>query len=223
MVLGWFKKKAEQHHVKVTEDKTLQSIEHLQSTLSLLEKKEALIEKNITKEEEHARQLIAQQKREQAKACLIRKKKLQTDLDKIQKQKENLQVMINQVEEASLNVEVLKTQQQAAHGLKNAYGAMDVDKIEDQMEDLRDTMQNANAISDALAQSIDSNVVDEDELEDEFNMLQNAVDLESKKVAAPLAKASSAAASQRMKTKKEEVVDDGELEDEFAELQAQLA
>jgi charged multivesicular body protein 4 len=214
-MFGWFKKKQEVQTARRTESNTVQSLEQLENTKTLLEKRESLLQKNLEKEDEKARALIKEGKRDAAKQCLVRKKKIQADIDKLVAQKENLDTMIMKIQEASLNVEVINNQIQAAKSLKDAFGNMDADKVADQMDDIRDVMQNAEDISNTLAQTIDVNgVVDDDELMDEMAQLEEVVSIERTKVKSPPSKVKKPIA-------KEEI--DEELEDEFAALQAQLA
>lgn len=65
-----------------------------------------------------------------------------------------LETQVNAIESAHFNAQTVVAMRQGAQALKTIHGQLDVDKIEDTMEDIRDqmetTMQIGCAISDPL-------------------------------------------------------------------------
>jgi charged multivesicular body protein 4 len=151
--------------------------------------------------------------------CLKSKKQLQAQYDKLSAQINNTETMVYSLENAVSDVETLKAQQLAASTMKDVYKATGgIEKVDNMLDDIRDTMDRANELSDALSQQLGGNLVDEDEIEDELAALEeetldkqlDAISSEQiGKMRVPTGPIASA------KTKKS-------VHDEFADLEAEL-
>ena len=150
--------------------------------------------------------------------CLKNKKQHQAQYDKLSAQITNMTTMVASLENAAVDVETLKAQQQGANALKQIYKETGgIDKVEDMIDDVKDTMDRAKELSDALSQSI-GDPLDEDELEDELAALEEeTLDAQLDQIDQPTA----ALGKTKIPTgpiKKQKKVDD-----ELADLEAELS
>ncbi|KAL0490904.1 vacuolar-sorting protein SNF7 [Acrasis kona] len=172
-MFGWFTKKKEQKN----EETIHNSMNTIRDTIETLEKKERLLEKNCEAEQAKAREFIQEKNRTAAAACLKKKKQYEQQIERLQQQKTNLEAQISQIEQSTLDVEVLKAQQIGAKALKSAHGGLTVEDIEKKVDEFSDTMATANDISRALSQNVSGGeMFDEDELEAELEGLQDQLD-----------------------------------------------
>ena len=148
-----------------------ESMENLDGTIDLLDKREQVLEKKIEQEIAKAKECLAKNNKSAAMQCMKRKKMYEDQIVKIQAQKDNMETMRFALQEQAMNREVLEAQRRAGHQLETLNAGMNADRVEDDMDRLRDAMDMAADVTNALTQPIDNNVVDEDELMDELNML----------------------------------------------------
>lgn len=200
-----------------------EAMEKINNSMDLLEKREAVLEKRIEQELTKAKQFQARKNTQGALQCMKRKKQYEEQLMAIGNQKLNLETLKASIENQSMNANVLEAQVAAKNNIKKANKKMDAGKIEDTMDELRDEMDKANQVSEALQAPLDSNFVDEDELLDELNglmeedELQNLEDLTEQLDMPNVPSQKLPAVKPKAKTKQEED------EEELAALEAQLA
>ncbi|EFC38695.1 predicted protein [Naegleria gruberi] len=148
------------------------SINNIHETIGTLEKREMALLKKSEEEEAKARKFLQENNRTAAANCIKKKKQYQTQIQRLQGQKQNLETTLLTLEDSVTNVETLKAQKQASDAIKKVYNGMKTEDIEDIMDDIRDTMDDVNQIGDALAQNVGP-VFDEGELLDELEQLES--------------------------------------------------
>lgn len=148
------------------------AIAKLKETLDILEKRQAILEKKIENEEKIARANATKNKRI-AIAALKRKRAYNNEIEKMMGSRMTIETQIMAIENANTNLTTLESMKYGASTLKNIHGKMNIDKVEDTMDDIREQMDLANEISDAIAQPINfGEVFDEDELNAELEGLE---------------------------------------------------
>ncbi|ORX83049.1 hypothetical protein BCR32DRAFT_261116 [Anaeromyces robustus] len=162
------------------------AIAQLKETLDILEKRQAILEKKIENEEKIARANATKNKRI-AIAALKRKRAYNNEIEKMMGSRMTIETQIMTIENANTNLTTLKAMKDGANALSSIHGKMNIDKVEETMDDIREQMDLANEISDAIAQPINfGDVIDEDELNAELeNLEQEELDfklLESEKL-----------------------------------------
>lgn len=115
------------------------SINNIHETISTLEKREQLLEKKCADEDSKARAFLQEGNRTAAAQCVKKKKQYQTQLQRIQGQKQNLEQTLLALEEAVINAETLKTQKETSDAIKKVYKGMTAEDIENVMDDVRET------------------------------------------------------------------------------------
>jgi charged multivesicular body protein 4 len=116
-----------------------------------------------------------------------RKKLHETELDKIQNVKMTLETQVINLESASQNAETFKAMASGKNAMKNIRTNVGIEKVDDLMDDIREEMEMANEISEAIGQPVDPFANDEDELLAELEQM-GADDLEAELLKAPIAK-----------------------------------
>ena len=168
---------------------SLEAINKIRSTLDILGKKEAFLETRMAAEQQTA---LAQAKANRGAAlqAMHRRKLLATQCERIRAARFNLELQLLAIENATLNLETMEAMRQGSQAIKALHGAVSVDKVDETMDDIREQMDVAREIGDAIASPLGSatavvgGVVDEDELDAELEALQQE-ELDKQLLAAP--------------------------------------
>ncbi|KAM9924529.1 hypothetical protein OXX59_000982 [Metschnikowia pulcherrima] len=147
------------------------AIVELREHIQMLNKKRSHLESQIADQDALARKYIASNKA-LAKNALKRKKGYETNLMKIENQIDSLETQLTAIEGANLNLETMKAMKQGASAMKQIHGEYDVDKVENTMDDIREQVELADEISEAISRPVGTGYVDEDELDEELAALQ---------------------------------------------------
>lgn len=147
------------------------AIVELREHIQMLNKKRSHLELQIEDQDQLARKHIATNKAV-AKNALKRKKGYEANLMKIENQIDSLETQLTAIESANLNLETMKAMKQGASAMKQIHGEYDVDKVENTMDDIREQVELADEISEAILRPVGSAYVDEDELDEELAALQ---------------------------------------------------
>lgn len=79
---------------------------------------------------------------------------------------------ISSIETANINKETLDAMKNAQQAMKKIHGGLTIEKVDQTMEDLREQHAVGEEIAEALTQGAVGSGVDEDELEEEFESMQ---------------------------------------------------
>lgn len=147
------------------------AIIELREHIQMLNKKRSHLEQQISDQDSLARKYITTNK-SLAKNALKRKKGYENNLMKIENQIDTLENELTAIEGANLNLETMKAMKQGAQAMKQIHGEYDVDKVENTMDDIREQVELADEISEAISRPVGTEFVDEDELDEELAALQ---------------------------------------------------
>lgn len=147
------------------------AIVELREHIQMLNKKRTHLELQINDQDQLARKHLATNKA-LAKNALKRKKGYEANLMKIENQIDSLETQLTAIEGANLNLETMKAMKQGALAMKQIHGEYDVDKVETTMDDIREQVELAEEISEAISRPVGGEYVDEDELDEELAALQ---------------------------------------------------
>ncbi|KAJ1957174.1 ESCRT-III subunit protein snf7 [Linderina pennispora] len=144
----------------------------LRENLSMLEKRESHLQAKIDNEVKVAR-ANATKNKQAALAALKRKRLLETQIEKISGSRMTLETQVMAIEAANVNLETMKAMQKGAEAMKNIHKDLDIDKVDQTMDDIRDQMDLANEVSEAISQpQFFGAELDEDELNAELEELE---------------------------------------------------
>ncbi|KAI8618739.1 Snf7-domain-containing protein [Chytriomyces sp. MP71] len=147
------------------------AIVKLRESLEMLEKREKYLNTKVESELKVAKANAAKNKKV-ALMALKKKKAYENQIDKIMGSRMTLEQQMMALETANVNLETMGAMKSAAEALKGIHGNLDINKVEDTMEDIRDQMDLANEINDAIAQPVNFGTeFDEDELDAELELL----------------------------------------------------
>eukprot|EP01092_Planopodium_desertum_P014236 TRINITY_DN7120_c0_g1_i1.p1 TRINITY_DN7120_c0_g1~~TRINITY_DN7120_c0_g1_i1.p1 ORF type:complete len:218 (-),score=28.43 TRINITY_DN7120_c0_g1_i1:104-757(-) len=151
-----------------------QSIEKLRETISMLEKRAAHLKKKADDETLKAKAAAGKNKK-LALQHLKRKKLYQSQVDKIEGSMMTLEQQCMAIEGATTNMLAMDAMRTGATAMKNIHKHMTVDDVDKTMDDIRDQMDVASEIGDAISQPLgEGTLADEDELESELAELEEA-------------------------------------------------
>jgi len=147
------------------------SIVKLRETLSMLEKRQAHLETKAENEYKIAK-LNATKNRRVALMALKKKKAYDGVIDKINGTRMTIETQVMAIENANVNLETMNALRGGAEAMKNIHGSMDINKVDATMDEIRDQMDIANEISDAISRPVLGDELDEEELMNELEELE---------------------------------------------------
>jgi len=149
-----------------------ESIMKLKDTLEVLEKREKYLETKIEKELTEAKKNATKNKRG-ALMALKRKKAYEGQIEKIAGARLTIEQQLMAIEDANVNVEAISAMRSGASALRNIHGNMNINKVDDVMDEIRDQMDLAKEITDAISQPVGfGQEFDDDELAKELDDLE---------------------------------------------------
>ena len=149
-----------------------EAIQKLREVEEMLFKKQEFLEKKQHEELEIIKKNGTKNKRVSLQA-LKRKKRLDKQLEQIDGTLTTIEYQREALENANTNTEVLKIMNLAGKALKGVHNNMDIDKVEDLMDEVREQQQIAEEISQVISNPIGfGQEVDEDELMKELEELE---------------------------------------------------
>ncbi|PVU90570.1 hypothetical protein BB561_004091, partial [Smittium simulii] len=123
----------------------------LRENLRVLEKREAYLEERISKELKIAKENATKNK-SVAMAALKRKKLAEEQLDKMNGTRMTLETQMMAIESANVNLETMKAMRQGADAMKYIHKDMNIDKVDQTMDEIREQMDLATEVSTAISQ-----------------------------------------------------------------------
>jgi charged multivesicular body protein 4 len=154
-----------------------ESVRKLREASEQLEKRRVFLDKNIASTLGEAKQKMAGKDKRGALFLLKRKKMYEKQVEQIYGKRQNLEVQIMALENAGINSDLAKVMSDGSRALDATLAATDIDKVEDIMESVNESMDRAEELSDAMSLPIGP-VMDEDELLDELNELESEMETE---------------------------------------------
>eukprot|EP00761_Pharyngomonas_kirbyi_P011346 gb/GECH01011371.1/.p1 GENE.gb/GECH01011371.1/~~gb/GECH01011371.1/.p1 ORF type:complete len:228 (+),score=78.38 gb/GECH01011371.1/:1-684(+) len=150
-----------------------EEIDKLHRTLEMLDKRERVLQKKIDQETDKAKQCLSKKNKSGAMVAMKRKKAYEEQVSRLNNQRFNIEQMQMKLEEATINMETYSAQRNGSQAIKGIYGNMTASKVDEEMDNVRDTFEDANEIGNAISESFDTGMgMDEDDLEDELNNLE---------------------------------------------------
>ncbi|KAJ3348868.1 ESCRT-III subunit protein snf7 [Entophlyctis luteolus] len=151
---------------------TNDAIVKLKETLEMLEKREKHLSAKIDNELKIAKTNATKNKKA-ALMALKRKRFYEGQVDQIMGSRMTLETQMLAIESANVNMETMNAMRSAASAMKTMHGNIDINTVETTMDDIRDQMEIATELSNALAQPVNFGTeIDEDELNAELELLE---------------------------------------------------
>lgn len=154
-------------------DSPKETIIQLREHKNLLTKKHAHLLTQIQSQENEAKKFLAKGNKTMAKNALKKKKTYEAQAERMDSQIEFVEQQLYSIESANLNLETMKAMKQGAKAMKSIHSGMDIDKVDETMDEIREQMELGEEISDAISKPVytGANEIDEDELDEELEML----------------------------------------------------
>lgn len=147
-----------------------QGLEQLEEKADMLRKRIAHIQSQIQEQENIAKQYATTNKN-RALAALKKKRQLDDNLKKAEGTLDNIENQKDMLENASSNAAVLKTMADTAKIVKQQHDNLDINKVEDIVDEMREQKEVSEEIANILSQTT-SKPQDEDELLKELESMQ---------------------------------------------------
>lgn len=185
--MNWFGKKKPSEPSTTTKpskktDPTT-TIVKLRESLDTQEKREAHLQKKIDTLQQEAKTKLAKKDKKGALFAMKRKKIYEAEMEKIENVKMTLETQVMNLESAAQNAETFKAMKSGTDAMKAVRHEVGIDNVDDMMEEIKEEMDMANEISNAIASPVDPYAHDEDDLLAELEgemMEDDAADLEAK-------------------------------------------
>jgi charged multivesicular body protein 4 len=147
------------------------TIGKMNDILDLLSKRETHLKKQRDKHDNEIKIYMSKDQKIEALHCLKKKKRIDEELKNLRAQMDNVETISGRLEQTVVNLEVFKAQKRGATALKTVTNEMSVDKIELEMDKVKEAMEDADDITRAVSQPLGTEVYDDDALESELNEL----------------------------------------------------
>ncbi|KAJ1858075.1 ESCRT-III subunit protein snf7 [Coemansia sp. RSA 2703] len=204
----------------------------LRENLSMLEKRETHLQAKIDNETRIARANVSSNK-QAALMALKRRKMLEGQLEKLSGSRLTLEAQVMTIEGANVNLEMMKAMEKGKDAMKQIHKDLDIDKVDTTMDEIREQMDLANGISEAISQpQLFGAEIDEDELTAELEGLEQEeldkqlLNAESAPVALPHVPAQKQAQKQAQQKQAQPArkasVSEEDEDDELAELRESM-
>eukprot|EP00581_Thalassiosira_minuscula_P000418 CAMPEP_0183744470 /NCGR_PEP_ID=MMETSP0737-20130205/65744_1 /TAXON_ID=385413 /ORGANISM="Thalassiosira miniscula, Strain CCMP1093" /LENGTH=313 /DNA_ID=CAMNT_0025980111 /DNA_START=707 /DNA_END=1649 /DNA_ORIENTATION=+ len=167
-----------------TRTTTANTVVNLRESIATQEKREQHLEKKIEQLTAEAKTKMAKKDKKGALFALKRKKLYEAEIDKIANIKMTLETQVMNLESAAQNAETFKAMNAGKNAMSNIRTETNIDKVDDLMDEIKEEMEMADEISNALAQPVDPLLTDEDDLLAELQELE-AEDVEEQLLSKP--------------------------------------
>jgi len=150
----------------------------------MLDKQEKLLEKKM----DEARRTAVQKSRKGNKKAAIfqlkKRKMCEKRLNQLYGQRENVERLINAMEVVAFNKQHIERLKAGKIALEQTMKEVDVDNVEEMMEDIKENIDMADEIGEAMGRSLGNEEYDDEDLEKELEDLQNE-EMEAEMLKAP--------------------------------------
>lgn len=160
------------------------TIVKLRESINNQDKREDHIQKKIDSVIKEAKAKMAKGDKKGALYAMKRKKLYEQEQSKIQNVRFTLETQVINLESAQQNAQTYSALKQGNTAMQGIRKEVGIEQVDDVMDEIKEEMEMAQEINDAIAQPVDPLMADEDELLAELNMLETA-DLEAELLAPP--------------------------------------
>lgn len=170
--MNWFGKKKEKapqptttsssSAVRVSDPTT--TILKIRESIETQEKREVHLQKKIDSLTADAKAKLAKKDKKGALFAMKRKKMYEAEIDKIENVKMTLETQVMNLESAAQNAETFKAMKSGTDAMKQVRQDVGIENVDDMMDDIKEEMDMANEISNAIAAPVDPFAHDEDDL-----------------------------------------------------------
>ncbi|CAM9116109.1 unnamed protein product [Ascophyllum nodosum] len=175
---------------------TTGTIVRLRETLESLDKsRETYIQKKIRAQLLDAKAKSKAKDKQGAMFALKRKKMFEGEVNKLNGARMTLESQIIALEGSNMNMQTFNAMRSGAQAMKDARGRLDVDQVDDVMDDIKEEMDTAEQIGEAIARPAED-LFDDDALLEELEMLEES-ELEEQLLAPPAVPTTRPAAPER--------------------------
>ncbi|KAL6496546.1 hypothetical protein OROGR_029804 [Orobanche gracilis] len=156
------------------ENNALVTLEKLNETLEMLEKKDGVLQKKASAELEKAKEYTKAKNKRAAMQCLKRKKLYEGQIEQLANFQLRIHDQMIMLEGAKATTETVDALRIGAAAMKAMQKAMNIDDIDKTMDEINEQTENMKQMQEALATPINAADFDEDELEAELEELEGA-------------------------------------------------
>jgi len=160
------------------------TIVKLRESIANQDKREEHIQKKIDGMITEAKAKMAKGDKKGALYAMKRKKLYEQEAAKIQNVRFTLETQVINLESAQQNAQTYSALKQGNTAMQGIRKDVGIEQVDDVMDEIKEEMEMAQEINDAIAQPVDPLMADEDELLEELNMLETA-DLEAELLKPP--------------------------------------
>ncbi|KAL2479958.1 Vacuolar protein sorting-associated protein [Abeliophyllum distichum] len=157
------------------ETNALATLDKLNETLEMLEKKEKVLLKKASSEVEKAKQFTKAKNKKAAIQCLKRKRLYEQQIEQLGNFQLRIHDQMIMLEGAKATTETVDALRSGAAAMKSMQKATNIDDVDKTMDEINEQTENMKQIQEALATPIGAAAdFDEDELEAELEELEDA-------------------------------------------------
>ncbi|KAL7580752.1 hypothetical protein ACA910_001035 [Epithemia clementina (nom. ined.)] len=160
------------------------TIVQLREQIANQDKRQEHIQRKIEQMIKEAKEKMAKNDKKGALFAMKRKKLFEAEMDKIENVKMTLETQVINLESAAQNAETFKAMQAGSKTMKKIRTEVGLEEVDDIMDSIKEEMELAAEINNAISQPVDPLLADDDELLAELEELETK-DLENELLAPP--------------------------------------
>jgi len=149
-----------------------ESISKLRETLDMLEKREQFLQKKCDQQTAEAKKFMQQKNKRAALMCLKRKKTYEAQMEKLAGARMTIEQQVMTLEGASVSLEAIQAMKMGASSMKAVHNDLTIEKVDDTMDEIREQMEIASEIENAISTPLGGEMIDDDELLGELEELE---------------------------------------------------
>jgi len=169
--MNWFGKKKEAKQAPTTTATASRPVSNptttilkIRESIDTQEKREAHLQKKIDTLTAEAKAKLVKKDKKGALFAMKRKKMYEGEIVKIENVKMTLETQVMNLESATQNAETFKAMKSGTDAMKQVRHDVGIDNVDDMMDDIKEEMDMANEISNAIGSPVDPYAHDEDDL-----------------------------------------------------------
>jgi len=148
----------------------MEARDRLHTAIHSIDMRQSYLQEKIKKEHIAVKKYLQQKDKRSALMCLKRAKIYESQADQLMNQSFNLEQTMFTIESATTSASTMNCLREGDHALRQISHIMRMDDVEDTLDEIREQMEVASEISEAISQPL-GGLFDEDELENELDYL----------------------------------------------------
>jgi len=151
------------------------AVSKMREHMNAMEKRSAFLQKKIDAETANAKARLQKKDKRGAMMALKKKKLFEKEQDQLSQSTLNLEQQVAMLEQANMSAATVDVMKVGAAAQKQLQKSLNPDVVEDVMDDIQEVQDDMQEVNDILAQPLGGDVMDDADLEAEFEAINEEI------------------------------------------------